>query len=57
MTVHAHTQAGTFNKSYTRTSLMAGAIGHLPTMWGGEEENEKAGFKDEVEVCSVLAGP
>lgn len=29
---HTHSHAGTLNKSYTLAPLMAGAIGHMPTM-------------------------
>lgn len=32
MTMHTNNLTGTFNKSYTHTSLMAGAIGRMPTM-------------------------
>lgn len=65
MTIDTRTHTGTLNKSYTLTSLMAGAIGHTPTMQeeGGKRErqkerkseSEKAEFRNEVEVRSLLA--
>jgi len=48
MTIHAHTHTGTLKTSDTHTSLMTGAIGHMPTMLEEGEINEGKEIKQDL---------